>query len=39
VVVRFVLSMARGFVVHGELLGPDYAKLPNLMRTVKDSQT
>ena len=34
VVVTFVLSMALGFVVHGALLGPDHAKLPNLMRTL-----
>jgi cytochrome bd-type quinol oxidase subunit 2 len=38
VVVMFVLSMALGFVVHGALLAPDYAKLPNLMRTMEDSQ-
>ena len=38
VVVMFILSMALGFVVHAALLAPDYAKLPNLMRTMEDSQ-
>jgi hypothetical protein len=35
----FVVSMLLGFVVHGLLLGADYAKLvPNLFRTEQDSQ-
>lgn len=37
VVVIFVLSMIMGFVVHGFLLEPDYAQLPNLMRTKEDA--
>lgn len=38
VVVIFVLSMALGFVVHGLLLGDDYAQLGSLFRTPEDSQ-
>ena len=38
VVVMFVMSMASGFIVHATLLAPDYARLPNLMRTMQDSQ-
>jgi hypothetical protein len=39
VVVLFIVSMALGFVVHGLLLGADYAKLvPNLFRTEQDGQ-
>ena len=38
VVVMFVMSMAAGFIVHAMLLAPDYAKLPNMMRTMKDSE-
>jgi cytochrome bd-type quinol oxidase subunit 2 len=38
VVVMFVLSMMLGFAVHGALLAPDYARLPNLMRNMEDSQ-
>ncbi len=30
--------MAAGFVVHGVLLGAEYAKLPNLFRQPDDSQ-
>jgi hypothetical protein len=37
VVVMFVVTMAAGFIVHGALLAPDYAKLPSLMRTMEDS--
>lgn len=32
VVVIFIMSMVLGFVVHGLLLGPGYAQLPNLFR-------
>ena len=39
VVVLFVTSMALGFVVHGLLLGPEYAKLTGgLFRAPDDSQ-
>jgi hypothetical protein len=38
VVVLFLVSMALGFVVHGVLLGPDYAKLQNIFRTPQDSE-
>jgi hypothetical protein len=34
----FVVVMATDFVLHGLLLGSDYARLPNLMRTEADSQ-
>ena len=37
VVVIFVVAMAIGFVVHELLLEPDYAQLPNLMRTKEDA--
>jgi drug/metabolite transporter (DMT)-like permease len=38
VVVMFVLSMAVGMVVHGLLLGQEYAKLvPNLFRSPEDA--
>jgi magnesium-transporting ATPase (P-type) len=37
-VVIFVVWMAGSFVVHGVLLGAEYAKLPNLFRTEADSQ-
>jgi hypothetical protein len=36
--VLFVVWMLGSFVVHGFLLGADYAGLPNLMRTQADSQ-
>jgi hypothetical protein len=36
--VMFVATMAVGFVVHGVLLGQDYAALPNLYRGEEDSQ-
>jgi hypothetical protein len=36
--VLFVVWMLGSFVVHGFLLGADYASLPNLMRTQADSQ-
>jgi hypothetical protein len=32
VVVAFVISMAAGYVAHGQLLGPDYAALPGVFR-------
>jgi uncharacterized BrkB/YihY/UPF0761 family membrane protein len=39
VVVVFVLTVALGFVIHGLILGPEYAKLtPNLYRTPEDSR-
>ena len=38
VVVLFVLSMGLGFVVHGTLLSDQYSQLPNLYRTLDDSQ-
>lgn len=39
VVAMFVLSMALGFAVHGALLGPEYAKLPNLFRQGADAES
>jgi hypothetical protein len=38
VVALFVASMVTGFVVHGALLGADYARLTTLFRTPEDSQ-
>jgi hypothetical protein len=38
VIVLFILSMGLGFVVHGTLLGDQYAQLPNLYRSMEDSQ-
>lgn len=39
VVAVFVALMARGLVVHGMLLGPDYAQLvPAMFRSPQDSQ-
>ena len=38
VAVVFVVSMVLGMVVHGMLLGQDYAKLQNLFRAPADSQ-
>jgi hypothetical protein len=38
VVVLFLVSMALGFVVHGVLLGPDYAKLQNIFRSPQDAE-
>jgi hypothetical protein len=38
VVAMFIVSMILGFVVHGVLLGSEYAKLMNLFRTPEDSQ-
>lgn len=38
VVAMFVLSMALGFLVHGTLLFNDYARLPNLMRSMEAQQ-
>ena len=39
VVVLFVLSMVLGFVVHGVLLGPEYAKLvPGLFRSPQSAE-
>lgn len=37
VVAMFVLSMLFGFLVHGFLLGGDYARLPGLMRTPESA--
>lgn len=34
----FVVSMLLGMVVHGMVLGADYAKLPNLFRATADQQ-
>ena len=34
----FVVWLAGSFVIHGLLLHPDYAALPNLFRTEADSQ-
>jgi hypothetical protein len=39
VIVLFFVSMVTGFVVHGVLLGADYAKLGNLFRTPEDSRS
>ena len=38
VVVMFVATLAAGFVVHGVLLGQDYAALPNLYGSEADAQ-
>ncbi len=38
VAVLFVASMAIDFVVHGMLLAPRYAQLPNLFRQGQDAQ-
>jgi hypothetical protein len=38
IVVMFVMAMASGFIVHGTWLAPEYAKLPNLMRTMQDTE-
>ena len=38
VVALFVVSMALGFVVHGLLLGADYAKLQGIFRSPQDSE-
>ena len=38
VVAVFVVSMLLGMVVHGMILGPDYAKLPSLFRATADQQ-
>ena len=37
-VAGFIISLAGGFLVHGMLLHPDYALVPNLMRTEADAQ-
>jgi hypothetical protein len=37
-VVIFVVSIVGGFVVHGVLLGADYAALPNLFRPDAEAQ-
>jgi uncharacterized BrkB/YihY/UPF0761 family membrane protein len=36
--VMFIATMVVGFVIHGVLLGQDYAALPNLYRGEEDSQ-
>ena len=38
VIVLFILSMGLGFVVHGTLLNEQYAQLPELYRSMEDSQ-
>ena len=38
VVVMFLMSWALGFLAHGVLLHNDYARFPNLMRTMADAQ-
>jgi hypothetical protein len=38
VVVLLVVSMALGFLVHGALLGPDYAKLQGIFRSPQDAE-
>lgn len=38
VVAVFVVAMILGFVVHGVLLAPEYAKLVSLFRTPEDAQ-
>ena len=38
VVVMFVMSMALGFLVHGYLLAPEYAKLTTLFRQPGDQE-
>ena len=38
VVVMFVLSLVKGFVVHGALLHGDYSRLPNLLRSEAEAQ-
>ncbi len=39
VVVMFIMSWGLGFLVHVVLLHDDYAKFPNLMRTMADAQS
>jgi membrane protease YdiL (CAAX protease family) len=39
VVAMFVMSMALGFLVHGYLLAPEYAKLTNLFRQGADAES
>ena len=38
VVALFIVSMGLGFLVHGVLIGPEYAKLTTLFRTEADAQ-
>ncbi len=38
VIVLFILSMALGFLVHGTLLLDEYSGLPNIYRSMEDSQ-
>lgn len=38
VVVLFILSMGLGFLVHGTLLFDEYSQLPNIYRSMEDSQ-
>jgi hypothetical protein len=37
IVVMFVMLMVLGFLVHGLILRPEYAKLPNIFRDDTDS--
>jgi cytochrome bd-type quinol oxidase subunit 2 len=39
VAAMFVMSMALGFLVHGTLLAPEYAKLTNLFRQGTDAES
>jgi len=39
VIVMFIMSWGLGFAIHGALLQGDYARFPNLMRTMADMQT
>ncbi|MFS8085313.1 MAG: hypothetical protein ACMG6H_06760 [Acidobacteriota bacterium] len=39
VALMFVMSMALGFLVHGYLLAPEYAKLTNLFRQGADAES
>jgi hypothetical protein len=36
-VALFVISSAYGFIIHGLWLAPDYAQLPNVMRSQADA--
>jgi len=38
VIVLFIASLGLGFVVHGTLLGDQYSQLPELYRSMEDSQ-
>ena len=38
VIVIFILSMASGFLIHGTILHPEYAKLGSIMRSEEAAQ-